>query len=204
MMVETPGMSKPLVLASTSRHRRALLERAGLSYTACAPRCDEDADDATGPEDLVQILARRKAESLASEYPEALIVGSDQVVEIDGRVLGKPGTAEGAVAQLAMLSGREHRLLTGLCVLAPSEQRSEVGLATHRMRMWPLDTARLTRYVARDNPLDCAGSYRVEAAGITLFESMAGDDFTAIVGLPLCLLARLLRRFDVTLLDHLR
>jgi septum formation protein len=196
-------MVKPLVLASTSRHRRALLERAGLSFVPCAPRCDEEIAEGTPPAEIVVVLARRKAESLAPEHPDGLIIGSDQVVEIDGRVLGKPGTVEAATAQLVSMSGREHRLLTGLCVHEPSTGRSETGLSVHRMRMWPLDEERLARYVARDLPLDCAGSYRVEAAGVTLFESMEGDDFTAIVGLPLCLLARLLLRFDVTLVDYL-
>ena len=202
MMLESQLMSKPLVLASTSRHRRALLERTGLSVATCAPQCDEAVADGVSPTEMVEVLSRRKAESVAREHPGALIVGSDQVAEIDGHILGKPGTAERAVDQLASLAGREHRLLTGLCIHEPETGRSEVGLTVHRMSMWPLDRKRLAHYVARDLPLDCAGSYRIEATGVCLFESMVGEDYTAIVGLPVCLLAQLLRRFDVTLLDH--
>jgi septum formation protein len=195
-------MSKPLVLASTSRYRRALIERLGLEVTACAPKCDELVTAGTTPDDLVRLLARRKAESVASDHPKALIIGSDQVAELDGEVLGKPGTPERAVEQLAALSGREHRLLTGLCVHDPDTGRSEVGLTVHRMQMWPLDRALLARYVELDRPIDCAGSYRVEAHGVALFQAMSGDDFTAIEGLPICLLAALLLRFDMTLLDQ--
>ena len=195
--------NRRIVLASTSRHRRALLERAGLHDVLCvAPRCDEAIDeDVVPPRAMVRQLAERKARSVAADYPDALVLGADQVVELDGRALGKPGTAERAVEQLLALAGREHRLLTGLCVYEPRSGRSEVDVDVHRMTMWPLDRARLERYVALDQPLDCAGAYRVESTGVTLFSSMAGDDFTAIVGLPLCRLAALLDRFGVTLLD---
>lgn len=192
-----------IVLASTSRHRRGLLRRAGLTTLSCvAPRCDEEVDDPQiRADDLVRLLSRRKTESVGGQFPDALIIGSDQVVELDGQILGKPGTPDKALAQLQALVGREHRLVTGVCVFSQVQGRSEVALDVHRMKMWPLDRARLERYIALDQPLDCAGSYRVEAAGITLFESMTGDDFTAIVGLPLCTVAELLARFGVTLLD---
>jgi septum formation protein len=195
--------NRTIVLASASRHRRALLERAGLGAVRCvAPASDETIDEpGLAPVELVTRLAERKARSVAAAHPDALVIGCDQVAEVDGRVLGKPGTAERAVEQLLALAGREHRLLTGLCVHEPATGRSELALDVHRMTMWPLDRTRLERYVAIDQPLDCAGSYRVEAAGIALFESMAGEDFTAIVGLPLCLLAGLLGRFGVTMLD---
>ncbi len=191
------------MLASTSRHRRGLLEGMGLEFTACAPRCDERVDPPLPPDRMVRLLARRKAESVARDHPGALIIGSDQVAELEGEVLGKPGSAEAAVDQLSALAGREHRLLTGLCVHDAPTGRSETGLAVHRMRMRPLGRELLARYVARDQPIDCAGSYRVESAGAALFEVMAGDDFTAIVGLPICLLGDLLEHFGVTLLDRL-
>lgn len=196
-------MSNPsIVLASTSRHRRALLERAGLGTVICvAPQCDEVVDAGTTPVKLVTSLAERKARSVASSHPEALVIGADQVVELDGVVLGKPGTPERALEQLVSLSGREHKLLTGICVYEPSTDRCEVGLDVHRMHMWPLDQERLRRYIDYDKPLDCSGSYRVESAGVALFRAMAGDDYTAIVGLPLCQLAALLARFEITLVD---
>lgn len=195
-----------LILASTSRHRRALLGQVGLGHIHCvAPRCDEEVDTpGISPVDFVAELSRRKAESVADEHPESLIIGSDQVVELDGEILGKPGTPERAVAQLSRLSGRSHHLLTGLCVHEVATGRSEVAVDQHEMRLWPLSEDRLRRYVELDQPLDCAGSYRVESAGVMLFESMQGADFTAIVGLPICLLSALLRRFGVTLLDEAR
>ena len=192
-----------VLLASTSRHRRALLDEVGLSGVASvAPLCDEVVEDPSiEPEELVRLLSIRKAESLSEAHPEALIIGSDQVVELDGAILGKPGTAERAVDQLMRLAGREHRLLTGICVHEPASGKSEVAVAVHRMRMRALDRERLARYVAADGPVDCAGSYRIESMGATLFESMEGEDYTAIVGLPLCHLGRLLDLFGVTLLD---
>jgi septum formation protein len=207
MVLERTEMSNwNLILASTSRHRRALLHQAGLGHLTCvAPRCDENVDGLEiSPSEQVALLARRKAESVGVAYPGALIIGSDQVVELDGEVLGKPGSAERAVEQLARLSGRSHRLLTGLCVHEPSTGRSEVAVSEHVMSMWPFTREQLRRYVELDQPLDCAGSYRVESAGVTLFESMRGEDYTAIVGLPMCLLARLLTLFGVTLLDITR
>lgn len=194
--------NRNILLASTSRHRRTLLERAGLGAVTCvAPRCDEEVDAGAEPVEIVQSLAERKARSVASAHPEALIIGADQVVELDGVVLGKPGTAERALEQLFSLAGREHRLLTGICVYEPRTDRCEVGLDVHRMHMWPLDQERLRRYIAHDRPLDCAGSYRVESAGVALFQAMSGEDYTAIVGLPLCQLAALLARFEITLVD---
>lgn len=195
--------NRNLVMASTSPHRRALLERIGLGSVVCvAPRCDEEVDDPTlSPAELVQLLAERKARSVASAFPEDLIIGADQVVELDGQVLGKPGTEALAVEQLLSLAGREHRLVTGVCVHEPHTGRSELGVDVHRMRMWPHDRGLLERYVARERPLDCAGAYKVESAGAALFESMAGEDFTAIVGLPLCQVGKLLATFDLTLLD---
>jgi len=195
--------NRNIVLASTSRHRRELLQRAGLGAVICvAPTSDEEVDDETiTPLALVETLAERKARSVGSSFPEALIIGADQVVELEGAVLGKPGTEARAVDQLLALSGREHRLLTGLCVFEPRTGRVEVGVDVHCMKMWPLGRSRLERYVTYDQPLDCAGSYRVESAGVTLFQSMAGEDFTAIVGLPLCQLSELLSRFGVTLFD---
>lgn len=201
MVVETAAMGKRLVLASTSRHRRALLEGLSIPFEARPPRCDESVEPGLPPEEVVSTLSTRKAESLVGDLDDALVVGSDQVVEIDGEILGKPGSVEAAVGQLGRLAGREHRLLTGLCVHDPRTGRSEWGLTVHRMRMWPLGREQLERYVAEDRPVDCAGSYRVEAKGALLFERMEGADHTAIVGLPVTLLAALLGRFGVSLLD---
>ena len=212
-----------LVLASTSSYRAALLARLGLPFEAVAPDCDEDAVKAQGlsAEELVRELARRKAQSVAERFPGALVIGSDQVAELDGEILGKPGTAERARAQLARLSGREHRLVTGVCLIGggaaepgggadplggrAAEPADEIaggrrGLETldiHRLRVRRLSPEQIRRYVARDAPLDCAGSYKIEGQGIALFESIAGGDYTAIIGLPLTRVVALLARCGV-------
>lgn len=187
-----------IVLASTSRYRRALLEAAGIAHLAVPPRFDEDHAHPLPPDELVVAFARAKAESIAADHPEALVVGSDQIPELDGRILTKPGSREAAVEQLTALSGRTHRLLTAVAVHARG--RTESRLVVHRMRMRALTPAQIDEYVARDRPFDCAGSYRVEAAGALLFEAMDGPDHTAIVGLPLTALASLCASFGLDLL----
>lgn len=187
-----------IVLASTSRYRRALLEAAGVAHLAVAPRFDEDHGQPLPPEEMVVAFARAKAESVAAEHPGLLVVGSDQIPELDGRVLTKPGTLERAREQLAAMSGRTHRLLTAIAVHAHG--RTESRLVVHHMRMRPLTEAMIDEYLRRDQPFDCAGSYRVEAAGALLFDAMDGPDHTAIVGLPLTSLASLCASFGVELL----
>jgi septum formation protein len=191
-------MTPTIVLASTSRYRRALLEAAGIAHVAVAPRFDEDHTLALAPEEMVVAFARAKAESLSADHPDAVIVGSDQIPELAGRILTKPGDAAHAHAQLTALSGRTHRLLTAVALHARG--RTESRLVVHHMRMRQLTAAQIDEYVARDRPFDCAGSYRVEAAGALLFEAMDGPDHTAIVGLPLTALAALCASFGVDLL----
>lgn len=183
-----------LVLASTSPYRRKLLERLRIPFEAAAPLCDEEAEKrvAPAPDALARTLARAKAESLRSAHPGAYVLGGDQVAEIDGAVLDKPGTEAAARAQLARLSGREHRLLTAICLVDPAGGVRE-HLDVHRLRMRALDADAIARYVELDRPLDCCGSYRVESLGIALFERVEGDDFTAIEGLPLLALSTMLR-----------
>lgn len=191
------------VLASTSRHRRALLDQLGLEYVARAPHFDEDHTLPLSPEALVVAFARGKAESLAAEFPDLPIVGGDQVAELDGAILTKPGTRERAIEQLSTLSGRTHRLLTALAVHDPSRKVTEHALVVHEMKMRPLSRSAIEGYVDRDRPLDCAGAYKVEAFGVLLFEEMRGIDHTAIVGLPITTLATLLARSGVDLLGTL-
>ncbi len=194
---------RALVLASTSKYRRALLDAAGVAHAAAAPPFVEAHERASvlAPDALAEEFARGKAESLASAHPEALIIGGDQVPAIDGRVLGKPGTREAAVAQLLALQGRSHRLHTAVAVHDPRAHCTVSRVVTHEMTMRTLTRAQAEAYVAHDAPLDCAGSYRVEARGALLFEAMRGDDHTAIVGLPLTALAALLRELGHDLLD---
>jgi septum formation protein len=195
-----------LVLASTSPYRRALLARLGLPFLAVAPHFKEtDPEADSDPARLVTGNALGKAVSLLSDYPDSLIIGSDQVAVCDGEILTKPGTPERAIEQLLHLAGREHRLLTAVSVLhsdAPGEpsegnMHGEHALVVNQLRMRPLRHAEVEAYVRREQPLDCAGGYKSEGLGVALFEYMRGDDPTAIVGLPLITLVRLLRRFGV-------
>jgi septum formation protein len=184
-----------LVLASTSKYRRALLDRLGLSYSACAPKVDEEDVDASLSVDAVALqLAQRKAESVAtqSSTQDAFIIGSDQLVDLDGERLGKPGTIEKAEAQLRRLSGRTHRLITAIALRHP-DGRIETALDIHTMRLRPLTDAEVHRYVQRERPIDCAGSYKIESLGISLVDKIEGEDFTGIIGLPLVALCKLLR-----------
>ncbi len=189
-----------LLLASTSPYRRAILEALGLSFAVAKPDFVEDHAGAVDPAEMVVAFARGKALSLAAQHPDTLIIGSDQTAAIDGRILTKPGTAARAVEQLLELAGRTHELLTAVCVHDTRTGLTRERLVRHRMRMRPLDRTLAEGYVARDQPLDCAGAYKIEALGIALFEDMTGPDHTAIVGLPVSVVSELLREAGVDLL----
>jgi septum formation protein len=181
-----------LVVATTSPYRLALLDRLGLRYTAVPHRVDERRAQPTGDGMTVaRALAVAKAESVAHEHPDALVLGSDQVVELDGELLGKPGDEAGARAQLARMAGRTHHLVTAVALRRPDGLVDD-HVDLHVMRMRALTPAQIASYVARDLPLDCAGSYKIEALGIALLEAIHGDDHTAIIGLPLMATVRLL------------
>lgn len=183
-----------LILASTSPYRRALLARLGVPFEACAPACDEEAlkDPALAPQALAARLARAKALSVAERAPDAYVLGSDQVAEVDGQILGKPGSVAACEAQLARLSGRVHRLVTAVCLACPGGAlREHVDVTTLEVRA--LTREEIQRYVRADQPLDCAGSYKIEQQGIALFEQVRCADFTAITGLPLMAVSGLLR-----------
>jgi len=185
-----------LILASTSPYRRVLLARLGLPFRVCAPACDEEAlkDPRLTPQALAEKLALAKAESLVAAHPTAVIIGSDQVaaVECDGawRLLGKPGSAERAVDQLALLSGREHVLVTAVTLVQGQRRWQHTDVT--RLTMRALDKAALARYVAADQPINCAGAYKLEERGIALFSRINSADHTAITGLPLIALGNAL------------
>jgi len=182
-----------LVLASTSRYRRELLERLGVAFHGAAPPVDEDSFKRPGvdPTALAEELAAAKATSLAKQFPAAAIIGCDQVAVCEGKLLGKPGSSERAVEQLLQLSGRVHELVTALCVWHAGQLYRHTDHT--RLRMRPLDRAALERYVAADQPYDCAGSYKLECRGISLFASIDTRDPSAITGLPLIALSTILR-----------
>lgn len=184
-----------LVLASTSKYRRELLARLGVPFESCAPACDEDAlkDESKPPSHVASFLAREKAVSLRASHADAYVIGGDQLVDLDGRILGKPGTVERAELQLKLMRGRSHRLLTALALACPDGRVLE-HLDVHVLTMRMLSDDEIARYVAREQPIDCAGSYKVESGGIALLARIEGEDFSAITGLPLITLTSLLRQ----------
>ena len=181
-----------LILASTSLYRRELLMRLGIPFECLPSGINEDKfkADGIGPVELARTLATEKALKLVISHPLATIIGCDQVVDVEGRILGKPETLEAAVEQLSFLNGRSHRLVTAVCVWHEGKIHTHVDLTTLTMRPLPADA--IARYLAADQPLDCAGSYRLESRGIALFERIESDDHTAIVGLPLIALTTIL------------
>lgn len=182
-----------LLLASTSPWRGELLERLGLPFEQVDPDLDEEPWKGRGlsVEDLVTQLAVAKASALADRAPDAFILGADQVAELDGDVLGKPGTAGRAVEQLSRLAGRTHRLVTGLALLCP-DGSVRTALDVHEVTLRALTRPQIEHYVQRDQPLACAGSYKLESLGIALLQRCRGDDYTAVIGLPLTQVVRLL------------
>ena len=181
----------PLILASTSRYRRELLERLRLPFHVARPEVDESPQAEEAPPGLAQRLARAKALAFASQHPESWIIGSDQVAAMEFRALGKPGTRENAISQLSAMSGREVRFHTAVC-LAHGETLLE-ATDTTLVRFRALQPDEIERYVDAEQPLDCAGSFKSEGLGIALFEHIESRDPTALVGLPLIALSKLLR-----------
>jgi septum formation protein len=176
-------MSK-LILASGSRYKRELMARLGLPFDSLVSGVDEQELPGEPPHQSAARLAREKALALVPHSPDAWIIGCDQVVSVDGHALHKPVTAEAARAQLKQLAGRCHDLCCAIALVSPSGQVFEAHVL-YELEMRPLSDDAIAAYIAEDEPLDCAGSYRLEAGGIRLFRAMRGDDYTAIVGLPL-------------------
>jgi len=184
----------PLILASTSPYRRMLLERFGLPFEAVRPRVGEEHVPGENPSDRAMRLAMAKAEEVAERHPEAVVIGSDQVAAAGHKVLDKPGDAATCRSQLATLSGTDARFHTACAVLGPAGSVRLVHLDTTTVVFRSLSAKEIDRYVERENPFDCAGGFKAEALGITLFESIESKDPTALIGLPLIWLASALRR----------
>ncbi|MDY0012416.1 MAG: Maf family nucleotide pyrophosphatase [Rhodocyclaceae bacterium] len=188
-----------IVLASTSVYRRELLERFRLPFVTARPETDESPLAGEHPAATAERLALEKARAVAQAHPDALIIGSDQVAYLGSECFGKPGTVERAIEQLTRMSGKTVVFHTGLAVLnTRSGHFSCEGIPT-RVRFRHLTRDEIVRYVDQEMPLDCAGSAKSEALGITLLDALSGDDPTALVGLPLIALARMLRQEGVAL-----
>lgn len=185
---------RALILASSSPHRRSLLERFGIPFEVIGPQVDESAGEGEPAHDLVARLAVNKAAEVARKFPDAVIIGSDQVALHGGRIVGKPGDERLAREQLRAFSGQTVRFYTSVAVLqAPSEVVGHAVVET-RAEFRELGDAEIDRYVAAEHPVECAGSFRAESLGLCLFDAMYSQDPTAIIGLPLIETARLLRK----------
>lgn len=185
-------MRTPLILASTSRYRKVLLEKLSLPFQCASPAVDETPLPGESAETLVARLAHAKASAIASQHKQGLIIGSDQVCVCDGRILGKPGTVEKAVAQLMAAQGKSVTFYTGLCVLDAASGQVEQLVEPFTVHFRSLDEAAIRRYVEAELPLDCAGSFKCEGLGIVLFRGLEGRDPNALIGLPLIGLIELL------------
>lgn len=182
-----------LLLGSSSRYRRLLLERIGLPFTTASPNIDESRMRDEAPAELVQRLAQQKAQALVDQHPNHLIIGSDQVAVLGDEVLGKPGTVPAAEAQLARLSGQRVHFLTGLSLLNSRSGALQTHMDTTEVAFRTLPVAEIKAYVEHEQPLDCAGSFKSEGLGVALFKHIQTQDPAALIGLPLVLLCEMLR-----------
>ena len=193
-------MPQRIVLASTSPYRRELLGRLGLPFEVANPQTDETPLIGETPENTALRLSEAKARAVASAFPDALIIGSDQVAVADGVVYGKPGDHARAVAQLRALSGKTVNFFTGLCLLNAATGHAEVRGIPTLVTFRTLGEAEIDNYLRREQPYNCAGAAKSEGLGIALLSSMRGDDPNALVGLPLIALCDMLRDEGVTIL----
>ena len=188
------------MLASSSPYRRQLLERLGLTFAAASPDIDETPLPLEEPATLVARLAESKARALAARYPQHLIIGSDQAAHLDGTILGKPGGFAAARRQLRACSGRRVEFLTGLCLLDSRTGQAQTLVEPFAVAFRELTDGQIEHYLEREQPYDCAGSFKVEGLGIALFERLDGADPNALIGLPLIQLIRLLEQAGVAVL----
>lgn len=181
-----------LILASTSPYRKELLQRLGLEFVTAAPNVDESRRPGEAPEQLVRRLSADKAQAMAKKFPDALIIGSDQIAVIDAEILTKPGTHENAVRQLQCCSGQVVIFLTGLCLFNARSGKTQIEVVPFRVHFRALNATQIENYLRREQPYNCAGSFKSEGLGIALFERLEGDDPATLIGLPLIRLTRML------------
>ena len=198
-MQNSASRQRPLVLASTSRYRRELLQRLGLDFTVQAPDVDETPADGEAPHALALRLALAKAQAVAKLQPEAVVIGSDQVADLHGEPLGKPGTHARATLQLQRMRGQRVVFQTAVAVVCQATGFAQVELAPVEVQFRALSDAEIERYLLAEQPYDCAGSAKSEGLGISLLDAIHNDDPTALIGLPLIRTCRLLRAAGLVL-----
>jgi MAF protein len=187
----------PLLLASSSPYRRELLSRLRLPFSCSAPDIDESALPGEAPEALVQRLAEQKARALSHRFDQHLIIGSDQVAVLDGQIIGKPHSFERAREQLLSASGKRLTFLTGLCLLNSQSGQIQIDCIPFTVHFRDLSLAQIERYLQAEQPYDCAGSFKSEGLGISLFRSTEGSDANSLIGLPLIRLVDMLQAAGV-------
>lgn len=188
-----------IVLGSSSPFRKQLLEKLGLPFVCHSPKVDETPFENEAPDELVKRLALIKAQAVAVAHPNALIISSDQVSVLQGKICGKPGTREIAIEQLTASSGKRVQFYTSLCIYDAKTRRHLLDLDTYDVNFRTLTHEQIARYVDKEAPLNCAGSFKSEGYGITLFKSLEGKDPNTLIGLPLILLVDMLKKFDIEL-----
>ncbi|WP_181296704.1 nucleoside triphosphate pyrophosphatase [Pseudomonas sp. Q2-TVG4-2] len=190
-------MHRRLLLASSSPYRRELLSRLRLTFDCNAPEIDETAHAEELPEQLVRRLAREKAQALAGTHPDHLIIGSDQVAVLEHNILGKPHTFERAKHQLQACSGKSVSFLTGLALLDSRTGTAQIDCITFTVHFRALNDQLIERYLLAEQPFDCAGSFKAEGLGISLFRFTEGSDVTSLIGLPLIRLVDMLNHAGI-------
>ena len=198
-MHQSPSPQRPLVLGSTSRYRHELLSRLHLPFTVAAPHVDETPLTAEAPRALALRLALAKAHAVARQHPQAVLIGSDQVADLDGQPLGKPGTHERAVAQLRHMRGQTVIFQTAVAVVCAATGFEQADLAPVEVKFRALSDEEIERYLRAEQPYDCAGSAKSEGLGIALLDAILSDDPTALIGLPLIRTCRMLRAAGLVL-----
>ncbi|HQQ71237.1 MAG TPA: Maf family nucleotide pyrophosphatase [Alicycliphilus sp.] len=198
-MLQSPSPPCPLVLGSTSRYRRELLARLGMPFEVAAPAVDETPLAGEAPRALALRLALAKARAVAAVHPQAIVIGSDQVADLAGQPLGKPGNHERATAQLRRMSGQTVIFQTAVAVVCQATGFEQVDLAPVCVRFRDLSHAEIERYLRAEQPYDCAGSAKSEGLGIALLDAIDSDDPTALIGLPLIRTCRMLRSAGLVL-----
>ena len=193
-------MPRSLILGSTSPFRHELLSRLGIPFDTATPNINESRLENESPIHLVERLALEKAKDVSRRFPDALIIGSDQVACIDDEILGKPGNRENAIAQLQKASGRTVVFFTGLCLLNAVTQKAQSFVEPFNVHFRKLNDEQIERYVDRERPFNCSGSFKSEGLGIALFERLEGDDPNALIGLPLIRLTNMLEKEGIQVL----
>lgn len=193
-------MHKTIVLASSSPYRRALLDKLGFAYRSKKPDIDETPLPDESPTELVARLAEAKAKAISPHFPQALIIGSDQVAVLDNQILGKPGTKSRATAQLRSASGRCVTFYTGLTLLDSESSIANTEVVPFDVHFRQLSDKMINNYLEKEQPFDCAGSFKSEGLGIALFDRLDGEDPNTLIGLPLIRLTRMLEQAGVEVL----